>query len=212
MLIYGQGNNAIIQKLVFTIQLENINWHHRLQYEERNQQRKEWLQKRKDQLWNEKLKRDSKIELDIQYIIDSTKIDKKPLDIDEINDEKAKRLRASQIEYDDNLKKAKEKAKIEYYHPPKSDFMYTVTIFDNRISRNVWVDVFIDTENGLEPFQTTFQEHKTERFYKIKDGSLELHFATKIPTDPDYRWKREKMNPPMGKKIIVFIANTDTHN
>ncbi len=202
---YGQDGSVKIEKIIFISRLENINYHRKLNIEEQNRKRQQWLKNRQDDLQNEKLKRDRKIELDIQYMLDSAKIDKKPIDIDEINMEKVKRLKASQLEYEERLKKAVEQAKPSYYHPPKEDYKYSVTFLDKRISKNVWVDVFIDTEDGLEPFQTSIQEHRIQRWYKIKNGSIELHFSTLIPTE---RYWRQKMEPPVGNKIIVFVASS----
>jgi len=195
--IWAQGFGTI-QKTEYVIQIDNINYAARLSTAESNKQKETGLKRREEELLQEKLIRDRKVELEIQLDIDSAAIEKRDVDMEQLRQEKANRLLASQRRYESDLKQAKEQARYTTYSPPGKDMQYSATFLDEKFSTDTWVDIFVETEAGLLPLDSTLYFIGVRKSFLQKAGMLELRFTT-----GEYG---KKMDIPVGLKVVVFFC------
>lgn len=195
--IWAQGLGTI-RKVEYVIQIENINRDARLAIAESNKQKDARLKRKEEELLQEKLIRDRKVELDIQLAIDSAAIEKREVDMEQLRQEKANRLQASQRQYESDLKRAKDQAQHTAYSPPDQDMRYSATFLDDKFSTDTWVDIFVEAEAGVVPLDSTLYFPRVKKSFLQKDGLLELRFTT-----GEYG---EWMDIPVGLRVIVFYC------
>ncbi len=175
--IFAQGPQQEMHRDVYVVGLENINYGAREEYRINNQKKDAAFEKRKDELQKERQIRDRKVELDIQLMVDTAKIQKKELNEEEIEKEKRKRLELSLEKYEADYSVALQRSTHDEYVPPDQSNRYTITFFSDRFSQRTWYSIFVETGKDVVPFES--YEPWLEKSIRMKDNHLEIEIYIK---------------------------------
>ncbi len=196
-------NAQQITRGVFIVEVDNINYEAIAATREENRMRDESYSKKREELLQQKLIRDRKIELDAQLTLDTARIQNKSIDTEKIEKEKATKLQESQKRYDIDMAAAMQRASHYEYRPPKEDIRYSITFFDKRFSINTWYEVFVEKKGEIMPFEGSSFEPSMQKITKIGDGYIIIEMFSPMLRDGT---SQRKIELPIGVRFIIYTV------
>jgi hypothetical protein len=195
----GQAN---FTRREYTVDTQMVNAAERLARERSNQELLDSVSKKDADLTAERMIRDRKIELDTQLTVDTAKIQKQAIDLDALAVQKSKLLAASQKQYERELDQYKQSIRVSDYQLPSEDWVYTVTITDDTITTDAWIELFVKAKDGsLMPFYTFQYYFNVTNRVVIAQGKLTVTFRTDKTASP----LASKMKAPLGLILVVYV-------